>query len=444
MRTVAMTPGITNNIGRQGENLATVVTFDLSEFINTFGTGVPQLLVLRPGDRYPYPVALTVDGTTASWTITSTDTMIAGTGNAELRWYVDDNVLAKSVLYSTQISRALVDPIAPPPPPPADNWVEQVLAAGSEAQSAQEGATQAASDAQAAQTAAETAQSNAEIAQIAAETAKSGAETAQNEAELAQSNAQTAATAAQAAQQAIEDMTVSSQTLAIGSAPNVQKQVEAETGAVNLAFGLPDTPSKTSELTNDSGYQTAAQVSAVVADKLDKSGGTMTGSLSMGNNKITGLSSATNDNDAVNLSQLNEQISSSTAFFRGSFATRTALFAVAWQTSDPTAAHYVSNNDYAYVANDETQQDEAWRYIYVLEDGGQNNGWQPQFRVNEAPLTIAQLAALNSGATATNIASIADKVAIAQGVVHAGEFLVVGADGNVTTQTLATWQGGSY
>lgn len=36
------------------------------------------------------------------------------------------------------------------------------------------------------------------------------------------------------------------------------------------------------------------------------------------------------------------------------------------------------------------------------------------------------------------------KVNIAQGLAHAGEFLVVGSDGNVTTQTLAVWQGGSY
>lgn len=35
-------------------------------------------------------------------------------------------------------------------------------------------------------------------------------------------------------------------------------------------------------------------------------------------------------------------------------------------------------------------------------------------------------------------------VAVAQGIAHAGEFVVVGSDGNITTVTLATWQGGSY
>lgn len=39
---------------------------------------------------------------------------------------------------------------------------------------------------------------------------------------------------------------------------------------------------------------------------------------------------------------------------------------------------------------------------------------------------------------------IKSKVAISQGVAHAGEFLVVGSDGNVTTKTLDVWSGGNY
>ena len=213
--------------------------------------------------------------------------------------------------------------------------------------------------------------------------------------------------------------------------------------------------------------------------------------------KIPNQASAQNqlaDKDFVNSS-----INSSTAFFRGAFATRAALLAVAWQTGDPTSANYVSNNDYAYVADDESRNDEAWRYIYVLETGGQNNGWQPQFRVNESPLTAAQLAALNSGATAALIAQItanqnaigqkytkpsggipksdlaaavqtslgkadtalqsvpstyrtaaaqdtidAGKIDKNQGSANAGKFLVVGADGIVAPVTMQTWQGGSY
>ena len=141
--------------------------------------------------------------------------------------------------------------------------------------------------------------------------------------------------------------------------------------------------------------------------KLSLSGGTMTGDIAMGGNSVTGLGTATADGDAVSLAQMNEAISTNTAFFRGSFATYAALMAVAWQTTNPSAANYVSNNDYAYVADDETHSDEAWRYIYVNEPGGQDNGWQAQFRVNEAPLTQAQIDALNSGANTTNIGQIA-------------------------------------
>lgn len=175
MREIIMQPNATNRIGNQGENMATVVTFDLSEFISTFGAGTPQLLVRRPGDRYPYPVVLTVEGDMATWAVTDTDTALDGHGQAELRWYVGDT-LAKSAVYSTYISKAIVDPVAPPPPPPAGNWLERVMETASEAVAAAE---------------------------------------------------------------AIEDMGVTVETLPAGSTATATKSVDAETGAVTLAFGIP-------------------------------------------------------------------------------------------------------------------------------------------------------------------------------------------------------------
>lgn len=41
-------------------------------------------------------------------------------------------------------------------------------------------------------------------------------------------------------------------------------------------------------------------------------------------------------------------------------------------------------------------------------------------------------------------ASKVGAVAVAQGVSHAGEFCVVGSDGNITTVTMTAWSGGSY
>ena len=40
--------------------------------------------------------------------------------------------------------------------------------------------------------------------------------------------------------------------------------------------------------------------------------------------------------------------------------------------------------------------------------------------------------------------AVSGRVAVAQGVGHAGEFLVVGSDGNVTTVTMTAWAGGSF
>lgn len=112
--------------------------------------------------------------------------------------------------------------------------------------------------------------------------------------------------------------------------------------------------------------------------------------------KIPNQASATNqlaDKDFVNSS-----INSSVAFFKGNFATKADLDAVQWQTTDDTLTTFVSNNDYAYVESDETHDNEAWRYIYVLDEA--SSGWQPQFRVNETPFTSVQLAAINSNITA--------------------------------------------
>lgn len=52
-----------------------------------------------------------------------------------------------------------------------------------------------------------------------------------------------------------------------------------------------------------------------------------------------------------------------------------------------------------------------------------------------------------TGAVTLSIPSTASDVgavAVAQGVAHAGEFVVVGSDGNVTTMSLSTWSAGSY
>lgn len=138
---------------------------------------------------------------------------------------------------------------------------------------------------------------------------------------------------------------------------------------------------------------------------LQKAGGTMSGAIAMGSHKITGLSNGTADGDAVNYGQMLTAIRENAGIYRGTYATKAALDAVSWQTSDPTAAYYVTNNDFAIVTADETHSNETWRYVYVAGTGS-GTGWQAQYKINETPFSQAQLDAINSGITSALVAKI--------------------------------------
>lgn len=142
-----------------------------------------------------------------------------------------------------------------------------------------------------------------------------------------------------------------------------------------------------------------------LSKKLNLSGGAMSGTIAMGGNKVTGLAPGTNNNDAVNLEQMNEAINSASANYKGGYASRATLLAIAWQDTNPAAANFVTNNDYAYVESDETHDSEAWRYIYV-KAGSATGTWSAAYRINEAPLSTAQMAAIDSGITATLVTQI--------------------------------------
>ncbi len=57
------------------------------------------------------------------------------------------------------------------------------------------------------------------------------------------------------------------------------------------------------------------------------------------------------------------------AHYQGNFPTKSALL---------NALIYPGNNDYAIVDSDETHSGETWRYSY-----SNDNGWLPQYRINE-------------------------------------------------------------
>lgn len=98
------------NIGKQGENAATQVIFDVSEMISTYGSGTATVVIQRQGDLESYMHDdTTQSGSDVTWTVSSADTEIAGTGRVQLFWTVDDE-LAKTVTYAFFVEEALGNP----------------------------------------------------------------------------------------------------------------------------------------------------------------------------------------------------------------------------------------------------------------------------------------------------------------------------------------------
>lgn len=99
-------------IGKQGENAAKRIDFDLSPFAQ-YGNGTVQLLHQRSGDNVPYIVDVEQNGRTATWTVSDDDTAFSGYGRAQLNYYVGE-VLAKSVVFTTYCEKSLTDETSAP------------------------------------------------------------------------------------------------------------------------------------------------------------------------------------------------------------------------------------------------------------------------------------------------------------------------------------------
>lgn len=128
-------------LGRQGENLATRVLFDVRDWM-AFGPGSVFLIHQRNGDELPYPCTITVDGGMAIWDITAADVAIPGRGRAELQ-YLDGDVCVKSAIFHTHTAKALED-ASEETPPAIESWMQSMLQVADEAQkSAQQAAASA-------------------------------------------------------------------------------------------------------------------------------------------------------------------------------------------------------------------------------------------------------------------------------------------------------------
>lgn len=167
-------------LGRSGENEARIIQWDITNWVEEYGTGTASLLNQRNGDAQPYPVAINTDGTTVSWLVTSTDTSNPGTGQCELQ-YIVGGAVVKSRIWPTEVKASMAE--AGPVPDPQQGWVDQVIQqTASNAQASANSASQAATSASGA---AESEQSAAKSAASADASAQSAAESAQQAAEAA-------------------------------------------------------------------------------------------------------------------------------------------------------------------------------------------------------------------------------------------------------------------
>lgn len=143
MRLIYAKPGDIITIGKRGENAAVQVCFDVTEWIKLYGSGNVELLHQRPGESEAYPATVTLEGNEARWTVTSTDTAVAGKnyGQAELRYYAGDTLAKQATIY-TRIIESLHGP-GEKPPEPGPNWYDRLIKELSGKVSVQQGAENA-------------------------------------------------------------------------------------------------------------------------------------------------------------------------------------------------------------------------------------------------------------------------------------------------------------
>lgn len=220
-------------LGIQGENRSREIRIDVSDWMVSHPNGSFSVWITRPGETIPQATGATFDADEGViiWQPTSTDTYVAGEGEAEIRM-TEGSVIKKTKRIRIGISGAVtgggsvlgsdwqsyideVDRIKSLAVAASNTSVaasetavqakDDALEAQAEAEAARDAAEEARDAAQDAQTAAERSALDAQTAQTAAagsaqaaQTARAGAETAQNASEAAAGNAAQSATGAAA------------------------------------------------------------------------------------------------------------------------------------------------------------------------------------------------------------------------------------------------------
>ena len=208
-------------IGKIKENLVTEVELPAPGF----GGGSYAVLLRRPKEEQPYPVAARHEGSTLVWMVKTADTAIAGTGKLECRWYGDNGEVAKSQTYMVRITDGLPDPTEAP-----EAWEGFMGQVARNAQAAQTAAGEAKANADGAAASAGIAQGAAteagKLAGAAGEAANA-AVAAASAASSAQRNALAAAEAAERARSGAEAAKLAAVESATGAAGSAEAAAQA-------------------------------------------------------------------------------------------------------------------------------------------------------------------------------------------------------------------------
>ena len=119
------------DLGVQGENLARTIEFDMTTFLQKWPDANISLLVKRKRDTQPYVAVTNLKNNILYWPVTAADTEFAGEGKLEIR-VMSGDVIAKSATGKFTVQPSMVGSEANTPEA-SQGWVNQVLAAGSEA-----------------------------------------------------------------------------------------------------------------------------------------------------------------------------------------------------------------------------------------------------------------------------------------------------------------------